>query len=170
MASKITDSLTVYIYIYMYIIHYIGYCSLQITYQLTAKQVCTCVLYCNHVSGKSVQLMATRAWRNSGYAWSPLRDITCHMRCSGTKIRLSLRPANERRRYKVTPSLIGWAQSYNKPGAFLAAKISRPRRNGRHFTAEIFACMSFKFRHFYSINCIWNSRENVNSLDPFATY
>ena len=24
---------------------------------------------------------------------------------------LGLRPANERRRYKVTPSLIGWAQS-----------------------------------------------------------
>ena len=27
---------------------------------------------------------------------------------------LGLRPANERRRYKVTPSLIGWAQSYNQ--------------------------------------------------------
>ena len=28
---------------------------------------------------------------------------------------LGLRPANERRRYKVTPSLIGWAQTYNQP-------------------------------------------------------
>ena len=28
-----------------------------------------------------------------------------------TKLILGLRPANERRRYKVTPSLIGWAQS-----------------------------------------------------------
>ena len=27
---------------------------------------------------------------------------------------LGLHPANERRRYKVTPSLIGWAQTYNK--------------------------------------------------------
>ena len=27
---------------------------------------------------------------------------------------LSLRPANERRRYKVTPSLIGWAQILNQ--------------------------------------------------------
>ena len=26
---------------------------------------------------------------------------------------LSLRPVNERRRYKVTPSLIGWAQTWN---------------------------------------------------------
>ena len=28
---------------------------------------------------------------------------------------LGLRPANERRRYKVTPSLIGWAQTKNQP-------------------------------------------------------
>ena len=27
---------------------------------------------------------------------------------------LGLRPANERRRYKVTPSLIGWAQTQNQ--------------------------------------------------------
>ena len=31
--------------------------------------------------------------------------ITC------TGLILGLRPANERRRYKVTPSLIGWAQT-----------------------------------------------------------
>ena len=28
---------------------------------------------------------------------------------------LGLRPANERRRYKVTSSLIGWAQTWNQP-------------------------------------------------------
>ena len=28
---------------------------------------------------------------------------------------LGLHPANERHRYKVTPSLIGWAQTYNQP-------------------------------------------------------
>ena len=33
--------------------------------------------------------------------------------CAG--LILGLRPANERRRYKVTPSLIGWAQMYNQP-------------------------------------------------------
>ena len=28
---------------------------------------------------------------------------------------IGLRPANERRRYKVTPSLIDWAQTWNQP-------------------------------------------------------
>ena len=32
-----------------------------------------------------------------------------------TGLILGLRPANEKRRYKVTPSLIGWAQTYNQP-------------------------------------------------------
>ena len=32
-----------------------------------------------------------------------------------TGLILCLRPANERRRYKVTPSLIGWAQTNNQP-------------------------------------------------------
>ena len=31
---------------------------------------------------------------------------------------LGLHPANERRRYKVTPSLIGWAQTWNQPWYF----------------------------------------------------
>ena len=32
-----------------------------------------------------------------------------------TSDRAYSRFANERRRYKVTPSLIGWAQAYNQP-------------------------------------------------------
>ena len=32
-----------------------------------------------------------------------------------TELILGLRPANERRRYFVTTSLIGWAQTYNQP-------------------------------------------------------
>ena len=32
-----------------------------------------------------------------------------------TGLILGLHPANERRRYKVTPSLIGWAQTKNQP-------------------------------------------------------
>ena len=32
-----------------------------------------------------------------------------------TGLILGLRPANDRRRYKVTPSLIGWAQTYCQP-------------------------------------------------------
>ena len=41
-------------------------------------------------------------------------DNTLHIRLMSGLI-LGLRPANERRRYKVTPSLIGWAQTYNQP-------------------------------------------------------
>ena len=37
----------------------------------------------------------------------------CHSDSSGMILGLS--PANERRRYKVTPSLIGWTQTYNQP-------------------------------------------------------
>ena len=45
--------------------------------------------------------------------WSPpfrSRIETCL-----SELILGLYPANERRRYKVTPSLIGWAQTYNQP-------------------------------------------------------
>ena len=38
---------------------------------------------------------------------------------------LGLRPANEKRRYKVTPSLIGWAQTYNQPWAFNPWQLGR---------------------------------------------
>ena len=38
--------------------------------------------------------------------------IIVHNRC--TRLILCLRPANERRRYEVTPSLIGWAQTCKK--------------------------------------------------------
>ena len=34
---------------------------------------------------------------------------------SHSELILGLRPANERRLYFVTPSLIGWAQAYNQP-------------------------------------------------------
>ena len=43
---------------------------------------------------------------------------------------LGLRPANERRRYFVTTSLIGCAQAYNQPW------------NGHHFANNIFKCIS----------------------------
>ena len=38
----------------------------------------------------------------------PTGATVCH-----TGLILGLRPANERRRYKVTPSQIGWAQTKN---------------------------------------------------------
>ena len=50
--------------------------------------------------------------------WPWFRPITTRtgevyiIRVSGTGLILGLRPANERRRYFVTASLIGWAQTY----------------------------------------------------------
>ena len=47
-----------------------------------------------------------------------VRDHTNH-NCQGNNtssgLILDLCPANKRRRYKVTPSLIGWAQTWNQP-------------------------------------------------------
>ena len=42
-----------------------------------------------------------------------LRTIACAVINAG--LILGLRPANERRRYFVTTSLINWAQAYNRP-------------------------------------------------------
>ena len=48
----------------------------------------------------------------SDHRWEVIIDVvTCDM--SG--LILGLRPANERRRYKVTPSLIGWVQPRISP-------------------------------------------------------
>ena len=38
------------------------------------------------------------------------RFVTMFLRRENIGLILGLRPANERRRYKVTPSLIGWAR------------------------------------------------------------
>ena len=48
---------------------------------------------------------------------------------SNTGLILGLHPANERRRYKVTPSLIGWAQTYNQPrnSTYLYGRASEER-------------------------------------------
>ena len=45
--------------------------------------------------------------------WGSSTNFNLHIRISG--LILGLCPANERRRYKVTPSFIGWAQIYNQP-------------------------------------------------------
>ena len=43
---------------------------------------------------------------------------------------LGLRPANGRRRYKVTPSLIGWAQTSNQPYSNIFAVSGRLNKTG----------------------------------------
>ena len=48
-----------------------------------------------------------------------------------TGLNLSLRPANERRHYKVTPSLIGWAQTQNQPCSHVCIRRKLlPREKG----------------------------------------
>ena len=41
-----------------------------------------------------------------------ISDVIALITTSLSGLILGLRPANERRRYKVTPSLIGWVQTY----------------------------------------------------------
>ena len=41
--------------------------------------------------------------------------MCCSISCTTTGLILCLCPTNERRRYKVTPSLIDWAQTYYQP-------------------------------------------------------
>ena len=48
---------------------------------------------------------------------------------------LGLRPANERHRYKVTPSLIGWEQTSNHP--WNVAKGSRGTQQGHNKQTQV---------------------------------
>ena len=64
---------------------------------------------------------------------------------------LGLCPANERRRYKVTPSLIGWTQTWNQPCEDIAqmlyqfVKFSRDYpRMLRHITMTLMYCDLFQ--------------------------
>ena len=53
------------------------------------------------------------------------RDYSIQFIHSGTGLILGLCPANERRRYKVTPSLIGWAQTYRiSPGGSWCSEVA----------------------------------------------
>ena len=45
----------------------------------------------------------------------PYHELNMYDEKYSTGLILGLRPANERRCYFVTPSLIGWAQTYNQP-------------------------------------------------------
>ena len=49
-----------------------------------------------------------------GYLEAVLLNKLSKCRCRISGLILGLRLTNERRRYKVTPSLIGWAQTWNQ--------------------------------------------------------
>ena len=61
------------------------------------------VVYTYHVISETVNL--NDKTRYAGVTF----DIKIHIHVTG--LILGLHPANERRRYNVTPSLIGWAQT-----------------------------------------------------------
>ena len=48
--------------------------------------------------------------RYAYFPYYPLQNIYMYHYGHITRLILGLHPANQRRRYKVTPSLIGWAQ------------------------------------------------------------
>ena len=78
---------------------------------------CSC-LYCS--SAPSVQLSgllsAQDRWLPGNKQWLQ-SGLILGLRPANERrgLILGLRPANERRRYKVTPSLIGWVQTYSQP-------------------------------------------------------
>ena len=59
----------------------------------------------------------SRLWTYMGMQWLHRADS------------VGLRTANDRRRYKVTPSLIGWAQTENRPCYMAIADISTENRD-----------------------------------------
>ena len=67
--------------------------------------------------------------------WHRCIDMTCSIMNHTIEFSgpiLGLRPANERRRYKVTTSHVGWAQTYNQPWFCLysVAPVSSPAMSG----------------------------------------
>ena len=71
----------------------------------------------NHYADSTTTMMSYESQYTHNYR------ITAIKHTSG--LISGLRPANERRRYKVTPSLIGWAQTQNQPCIYFARETSR---------------------------------------------
>ena len=61
------------------------------------------------------QLTSILAWINNNIYYKLLVKLLIHSQTSVAGLILALRPANERRHYKVAKSLTGWAQTYNPP-------------------------------------------------------
>ena len=85
---------------------------------------------------------------------------------------LGLCPANERRRYKVTPSLIGWAQTWNQPCATHLHPSLRRSRYPCYLTPK-FVIMpkivnmdrwTFKPHLIIYILCTWSIRSTTTRL------
>ena len=66
-------------------------------------------------SQRLVTLWKRRKCDHDLYIFLCIYSLTHQVPVSYAELILGLCPANERRRYKVTPSLIGWAQAYIQP-------------------------------------------------------
>ena len=68
---------------------------------------------CDHGHNMANPLLDNRILTNDEMGYCPVLDFSGYSLwyCRDVGLILGLRPANERRRYKVTPSLIGWAQN-----------------------------------------------------------
>ena len=74
---------------------------------------------------------------------------------------LCLRPANKRRRYKVTPSLIGWAQTQNQSWnvSLLTWLVSNKQRWLKHVVLET-ACAQRAPKTVSIVDCLVNLLSN----------
>ena len=74
-----------------------------------------CYLKADKSSHKEAPLRVHQYWASLFASYisniSKMWSVSLMPYISYSRLILGLRPANERRRYKVTPSLIGWAQS-----------------------------------------------------------
>ena len=80
-------------------------------------KICTNGLFYNKVQNNSMLYTALPIlWQVIDQTWNTQKTHWfCPSELAISGLILGLRPANERRRYKVTPSLIGWAQTWNQP-------------------------------------------------------
>ena len=79
-------------------------------------------------------------WPRTPVHWKRDSPAKCKFHAApSTRLILGLRPANEKRRYKVTPSLIGWAQTQSLHSFYVGShNTSKPEQSGRYLADDIF--------------------------------
>ena len=73
-------------------------------------------------------------------------EVYCLVEMVPTGLILGLRPANGRRRYKVTPSLIGLAQTSNQPysNIFAVSGLPMPLRDQNSLQCRHMGVMAYR--------------------------
>ena len=78
---------------------------------------------------------------------------------------LGLRPANERRRYKVTPAVIGWVQTQNQPQIWKVFPCEDIIMNFQPPVNTESTCVNVKYMNITSKHKAIYSLKNI-SIDP----